>query len=61
MTARPTKSPPMVLVLDGTRYRGCILNRGKTGHEAFDATESSLGVFAEPSTARDAILKALAT
>jgi len=60
MTTRPTKSPSMILVIEVGHYRGCVLNRGLQGHEAFNVADTSLGLFETPTDARDAILKALA-
>ena len=60
MTTRAAKRPTMVLVVEAGQYRGCILNRGVQGHEAFSAADTSLGIFETPADARDAILKALA-
>jgi len=60
MTTRATKQPPMVLVIEAGHYAGCILSRGVAGHEAFNAADQSLGLFATPAEARDAILKVLA-
>ena len=60
MTTRTAKSPSMILVIEGSHYRGCVLNRGVVGHEAFNVADKSLGIFATPTDARDAILKELA-
>jgi len=54
------KSPSMILVIEAGYYRGCVLNRGVTGHEAFSAADTSLGIFETPTDARDAILKSFA-
>src|SRR5262249_55843457 len=61
MTARATKSPTMILAIKDNRYLGCVINRGVAGHEAFSAVDESLGMFATPTDARDAILRELAT
>jgi len=58
MSARPTKPATMILVIEANRYRGCVINRGVQGHEGFNAADRSIGVFATPTEARDAILKA---
>jgi len=50
----------MILVIEAGHYRGCVLHRGPAGHEAFSVVDESLGVFATPTDARDAILKPLA-
>jgi hypothetical protein len=60
MSAAAAKQPPMILVIEAGHYRGCVLNRGVAGHEAFNVVDKSLGVFATPTDARDAILRALA-
>ena len=60
MTARAVKQPSMILVIEGSHYRGAVLNRGVAGHEAFNAADKSIGVFETPAAARDAILKELA-
>jgi len=60
MTSRPAKSPTMILVIEAGHYRGCILNRGVTGHEAFSAADQSIGLFETPALAHDAILRLLA-
>jgi hypothetical protein len=43
MTAHP--NPPMLSVYSGRVCCGFLLNRGKTGFEAFDADQRSLGLF----------------
>jgi hypothetical protein len=60
MTTRTAKQSALILVVEGNHYRGCILNRGVQGHEAFNAADKSIGIFETPADARDAILKALA-
>jgi len=50
----------MILVIESGSYRGCVLNRGVAGHEAWSAADKSLGLFETPADARDAILKAIA-
>ena len=38
-------SPTMLAVYDGQRCLGHIIARGKTGFEAFDADDRSVGIF----------------
>ena len=57
MTTRAAKPPAMILVIEAGHYRGCILSRGKVGHESFNAADKSLGLFETPADARAAILK----
>lgn len=58
MSARADKRLPMVLVIDQGKYRGCALNRGKTGWEAWSAADLSLGIYPTPEQARDRVLEA---
>jgi hypothetical protein len=48
----------MLSVYDGQRCLGHIIVRGKTGHEAFDTDNNSLGMFASEHDAANAISKA---
>jgi hypothetical protein len=50
-----TASASMMIVCDGNRCLGFILNCGRDGFEAFDPAENSLGLFAETSEAAQAI------
>jgi len=52
MSARPT----LHVVLVDDRCLGCTLSRGPQGWEAFDAAERSLGIYATPEAARDALV-----
>jgi hypothetical protein len=40
-----TTRPSFTSVYDGTRCLGHLLERGKTGWEAFDADDKSLGLY----------------
>jgi hypothetical protein len=51
----PTLAPALVSVYDGQRVLGHILARGKTGFEAFDANDKSIGVFDSQRAAADAL------
>ena len=48
---------PMLVVYDGRECRGFLLNRGKTGFEAFDAAERSIGTFPTQDEAAAALEK----
>jgi hypothetical protein len=50
-----TDKPTMLSVYDGQVCAGFVLNRGRLGHEAFDARQVSLGVYRTASEAADAI------
>ena len=50
-----TTTAPMLSVYDGRQCVGWILARGKTGFEAFDAGERSLGLFDNQREAADAV------
>jgi hypothetical protein len=54
MTARSTATP-LAYVHDGQQGTGHILARGKTGFEASDADDKSLGVFESQKAAAAAI------
>jgi hypothetical protein len=56
MSAPKPASAPMVSVYDGTTCIGHVIARGKLGHEAFDATERSLGLFETAKQAANALL-----
>jgi hypothetical protein len=45
----------MLSIYEGQRCIGFLLNRGRTGWEAFDADEVSLGIFPTQQAASDAI------
>jgi hypothetical protein len=49
-----TTAPPLAYVYDGRRCVGFILDRGKTGFEAFDQDDKSLGFFSTTKQAADA-------
>jgi hypothetical protein len=48
----------MQAVHDGRRCIGFIMKRGRTGFEAFDADEKSLGLYPSSQDAADAVLVA---
>ena len=48
----------MLTVLSGTTCIGFVLARGVVGHEAFTATEQSLGLFGNQRAAVDAVINA---
>jgi Na+/proline symporter len=56
MAAAPSSALIPVLISD--RYVGCLLDRGKLGHEAFNAAERSLGTFASAAEAVAALIAA---
>jgi hypothetical protein len=56
MTA-PTSSSPMVSIYDGQRCLGFVFQRGRTGFEAFDAEQRSLGMFPTQREAATAIME----
>jgi hypothetical protein len=45
----------LLSVFDGRRCAGLLLHRGRVGWEAFDANETSLGIFATRQDAANAI------
>jgi hypothetical protein len=48
-------APTLLTIYSGRECIGLILNRGKSGWEAFDADQHSLGIFATEQAAADAI------
>jgi hypothetical protein len=55
-TPSPNKNQHSLLaVYDGQRCRGFILERGRTGWEAFDSSERTLGLYQSQAAAADAI------
>jgi hypothetical protein len=56
MIARAAQRPSLTSVLNGGRVVGFMLSRGRTGVEAFDAGERSLGVFPDAKLAHDALI-----
>jgi hypothetical protein len=52
---RCTAVSPMAYVYDGRQCLGHIIARGKSGFEAFDADDKSLGLFPSQRAAADAI------
>jgi hypothetical protein len=55
MTTPAPRPPCLVSVYDGQRCLGFILARGKSGFEAFDSSDVSLGLHAHMQAAADAI------
>jgi hypothetical protein len=53
--SKVTSETPMSFVNDGRRCIGFLLNRGRSGVEAFDIDTRSLGVFASAKVAADAV------
>jgi hypothetical protein len=51
-------APTMVAVYSGREILGWIIARGKTGFEAFDFDNTSLGLFPTQKAAADAIMEA---
>jgi hypothetical protein len=51
-------APAMLAVFDGRELCGFILKRGRTGFEAFDRDEVSLGLFKTAPAAANAIVGA---
>ena len=51
----------MAYVADGGKCVGFVLRRGRTGYEAFDADEKSLGLFASESDAAEVVEEARET
>jgi hypothetical protein len=54
-TERLALPPAMLAVYDGQRCIGHLVNRGRSGLQALDANDRSLGVFATAQAAADAI------
>jgi hypothetical protein len=46
----------MAYVADGGKCVGFVLRRGRTGYEAFDAGEKSLGLFPSEADAAEVVL-----
>ena len=59
MTTRGTKSA-LILVVDGGRYRGCLLSCGLQGFTAYDSCDRDIGTFETAVAAREAVLKTFA-
>jgi hypothetical protein len=63
---RSTKSPQVpqeppsgwLGIYDGRNCRGHVLSRGRSGTEAFDANDKSLGVFPDQQAAVNAVIAA---
>jgi hypothetical protein len=56
--ASMSAAPPLQYVCDGRQCLGHMLSRGKSGIEAFDRDDKSLGLFPSPQDAADAVLVA---
>ena len=56
MTAHPANSSAMFSVYDDRECLGFVLCRGKTGFEALDRAEKSIGTFETPREAASAIM-----
>jgi hypothetical protein len=56
--SKPLPGTGMLSVYDGRRYLGAIIARSKTGHEAFDADGTSLGLYPNQKAAADALSRA---
>ena len=54
-------SPPLIPILANEICIGHLLDRGRAGWEAFDCDDQSIGVFATPSAAIDALIVAAST
>ena len=52
----PKTMTPMVSVYDGQQCLGHVLARGKTGYEAFDPNDESVGIFETQRQAANALL-----
>jgi hypothetical protein len=52
-----TATPTLVSVFDGRELVGFILARGKSGFEALDHNEKSLGLFASQKEAATAVME----
>jgi len=50
-----TRSPPLVYVTDGREAIGFVLARGRSGFEAFDRDEHSLGLYRTAPAAANAV------
>jgi hypothetical protein len=48
----------MLSVFSSTTCIGFVLERGKLGHEAFDANEKSIGIYGSQREAADAVINA---
>jgi len=59
MTTRAAKSA-LILVVDGGRYKGALLSRGKQGFTAYDSCDCDLGTFETAAAAHEAVLKTFA-
>jgi hypothetical protein len=57
---KPQPSTGWLSVYDGRRYFGAIIARSKTGHEAFDAEGTSLGLYPNQKAAAAAVSRAAA-
>jgi hypothetical protein len=53
-----SSAPTLAYVYDGQRCLGHMLSRGRSGVEAFDQSDKSLGLFPDQRAAADAICEA---
>ncbi len=60
MSARSTPPASWFSVTAGACCVGHVLNRGKSGWEAFDRDDRSVGIFSTPRAAVDALERAIA-
>ena len=55
MTESRGRRPTLITVCSGRDCIGFLLSRGRSGVEAFDANERSIGIFGDAKTAADAV------
>jgi hypothetical protein len=56
--SKPVPSSGMLSLYSGRRFLGTIISRSKSGHEAFDAEGTSLGLYPNQKAAMDAVARA---
>jgi hypothetical protein len=55
MAASPHSASSWAAIYDGQRCFGHVIHRGKSGWEAFDANDQSIGIYKTPAGAADAL------
>jgi hypothetical protein len=57
ITISSTNASALITVFAGRDYLGCVINRGKEGHEGFDADEQSRGLYDTIREAASALMR----
>ena len=51
-----TAKPTIVSIIEGGRYRGCLMPRAGGAFEAYDSADRSIGMFADAKGAHAAVI-----